>query len=154
MKISEIMTKATVTDSAGETLADAAARMWNSQTGSLLVMDGETLIGIVTERDLLRAVATGQDPKAVSIKEVMRTDVITVHPQVTLKEAARLMTTKWIRHLPIVESGTVVGIVSQRDLTGVLAEALHEPEALHKLVEASALVRERRLKRIEAGDLD
>jgi len=47
-----------------------------------------------------------------------------------------------------------VGILSQRDLTGVLAEALHEPEALHQLVEASDLIRERRLKRIEAGDLD
>jgi len=54
----------------------------------------------------------------------------------------------------VVEGSRVVGILSQRDLTGVLAEALHEPEALHQLVEASALIRERRLKRIEAGDLD
>jgi hypothetical protein len=45
-------------------------------------------------------------------------------------------------------------MISQRDLTGVLAEALHEPEALHNLVEASALTRERRLKRLEAGDYD
>lgn len=154
MKVSEIMTKATVTDSADDTLAEAAARMWNAQTGSLLVMDGEQLVGIVTERDLLRAVAGGQDPKAVPLKDVMRTEVITVDPQTSLREAAKLMATKWIRHLPIVESGRVAGIISQRDLTGMLANALHEPEALHKLVEASELVRERRLKRIEAGDLD
>lgn len=154
MKISEIMTKATVHDSADDTLADAAARMWNSQTGSLLVMDGNNLLGIVTERDLLRAVAQGQDPTKTALKDVMRTEVITVDPQTTLKDAAKLMATKWIRHLPIVENGVVVGIVSQRDLTGVLAEALHEPSALHKLVESSSLVRERRLKRIEAGDLD
>ena len=154
MKISEIMTKATVHDSADDTLADAASRMWNSQTGSLLVMDGSNLLGIVTERDLLRAVANGDDPKTTALKDVMRTDVITTGPQTTLKDAAKLMATKWIRHLPIVEHGEVVGIVSQRDLTGVLAEALHEPEALHQLVEASSLVRERRLKRIEAGDLD
>lgn len=154
MKISEIMTKATVTDSAADTLAEAAARMWNAQTGSLLVMEAEQLVGIVTERDLLRTVANGQDPKTISLKDTMRTDVITCGPQTTLKEAAKLMATKWIRHLPVVDAGRVVGIISQRDLTGVLAEALHEPEALHQLVESSSLVRERRLKRIEAGDLD
>jgi CBS domain-containing protein len=154
MKVSEIMTKATVTDAAQDTLAEAAARMWNAQTGSLLVMEGEHLVGIVTERDVLRAIAHGMDPNEVPVKDLMRTDVITVGPQTTLKEAAKLMATKWIRHLPVVEGSRVVGILSQRDLTGVLAEALHEPEALHQLVEASALIRERRLKRIEAGDLD
>ena len=154
MKVSEIMTKATVTDAAQDSLAEAAARMWNAQTGSLLVMEGENLMGIVTERDVLRAIAHGMDPNQVPLKDLMRTDVITVGPQTTLKEAAKLMATKWIRHLPVVEGSRVVGILSQRDLTGVLAEALHEPEALHQLVEASALIRERRLKRIEAGDLD
>jgi CBS domain-containing protein len=154
MKVSEIMTKATVTEAAQDSLAEAAARMWNAQTGSLLVMEGEHLLGIVTERDVLRAIAHGMDPQQVPVKDLMRTDVITVGPQTTLKEAAKLMATKWIRHLPVVEGSRVVGILSQRDLTGVLAEALHEPEALHQLVEASALVRERRLKRIEAGDLD
>jgi len=154
MKVSEIMTKATVTDAAQDSLAEAAARMWNAQTGSLLVMEGEHLVGIVTERDVLRAIAHGMDPNQVPVKDLMRTDVITVGPQTTLKEAAKLMATKWIRHLPVVEGSRVVGILSQRDLTGVLAEALHEPEALHQLVEASDLVRERRLKRIEAGDLD
>ena len=154
MKVSEIMTKATVTDAAQDTLAEAAARMWNAQTGSLLVMEGEHLLGIVTERDVLRAIAHGMDPQQVPVKDLMRTDVITVGPQTTLKEAAKLMATKWIRHLPVVEGSRVVGILSQRDLTGVLAEALHEPEALHQLVESSALIRYRRLKRIEAGDLD
>jgi CBS domain-containing protein len=148
------MTKATVTDAAQDTLAEAAARMWNAQTGSLLVMEGEHLLGILTERDVLRAIAHGMDPLQVPVKDLMRTDVITVGPQTTLKEAAKLMATKWIRHLPVVEGSKVVGILSQRDLTGVLAEALHEPEALHQLVEASALVREKRLRRIEAGDLD
>lgn len=154
MKVSEIMTKATVTDAAQDTLAEAAARMWNAQTGSLLVMEGEHLLGILTERDVLRAIAHGMDPLQVPVKDLMRTDVITVGPQTTLKEAAKLMATKWIRHLPVVEGSKVVGILSQRDLTGVLAEALHEPEALHQLVEASTLIREKRLRRIEAGDLD
>ncbi|MFN2615079.1 MAG: cyclic nucleotide-binding/CBS domain-containing protein [Actinomycetota bacterium] len=154
MKVSEVMTKAAVTDSPADTLAEAATRMWNAQTGSLLVMDGDSMLGIVTERDLLRAVATGHDPAKVTLKDVMRTEVISCGPQTTLREAAKMMATRWIRHLPVLENGRCVGIVSQRDLVGVLAEALHEPDALHALVESSSLVRERRLKRIEAGDLD
>jgi CBS domain-containing protein len=154
MKVSEIMTKAAVTDAADDSLADAANKMWHAQTGSLLVMEGERLLGIVTERDLLRTVAQGQDPTKTPLKDIMRTDVITIEPHTSMREAAKIMATKWIRHLPVVESGRVVGIISQRDLTGVLAEALHEPQALHQLIEASELVRERRLKRIEAGDLD
>jgi CBS domain-containing protein len=64
------------------------------------------------------------------------------------------MSERWIRHLPVLEGGRLVGIVSQRDLAGVLAGALNEPEDLRRLIEGSALPRERRLKRIEAGDLD
>lgn len=154
MKISEIMTTAVVTDSADDTLAGATRKMWQKQTGSLLVMDGEHLVGIITERDLLRVVAEGKDPAGLQLKDVMKPGVITIGPQTRLKEAAKLMATKWIRHLPVVDGGAVVGVLSQRDLTGVLADALNEPEALHQLVEASELVRERRLKRIEAGDLD
>jgi CBS domain-containing protein len=88
------------------------------------------------------------------VSEVMSKDLITVEPGTSLREAARIMTERWIRHLPVLEGGRLVGIVSQRDLAGVLAGALNEPEDLHRLIEASALPRERRLKRIEAGDLD
>jgi CBS domain-containing protein len=154
MKVSDIMTKAAVTDAADDSLAEGAARMWGAQTGSLLVMDGDHLLGIVTERDLLRAVGQGLDPTQVPLKEVMATDLITCGPQTSLREAARLMASKWIRHIPVVDGTRVVGVLSQRDLTGVLAEALNEPEAMHKLVESSNLIRERRLRRIEAGDLD
>ncbi len=154
MKISEIMTKAAVTDSAAETLADACDKMRHAQTSSILIMDGERMVGIVTERDVVKCIARGLDPKETTLKDVMTTDIVTIGPMTTLKEAANIMATKWIRHLPIVEGSRVVGMISQRDLTGVLAAALHEPEALHQLVEASALTRERRLKRIEAGDYD
>ncbi len=154
MKISEIMTKAAVTDSADDTLAVACDKMRHAQTSSLLVMDGDHLIGIVTERDVVKSVAHGLDPKETRLKDIMTTDIVTIGPMTTLKEAANIMASEWIRHLPIVEGSKVVGMISQRDLTGVLAGALHEPERLHQLVEASMLVRERRLKRIEAGDYD
>lgn len=153
MRISAIMTKAAVTDRPGDSLEAAARKMWDQQTGSLLVIEGEDLLGIVTERDVLKAVAIGT-PLDTPISELMSKELITVEPGTSLREAARIMTDKWIRHLPVLEAGRLVGIVSQRDLSGVLAGALNEPEDLHRLIESSGLVRERRLKRIEAGDLD
>jgi CBS domain-containing protein len=64
------------------------------------------------------------------------------------------MAERWIRHLPVVDDGKLVGILSQRDLAGVLAGALNEPEALEHLVESSELVREQRLRRVEHGAWD
>jgi CBS domain-containing protein len=154
MKISEIMTAAAVTDRPDDTLQAAAQKMREQQTGSLLVMDGDDLVGIVTERDILRAVAARVQVDQVRISEVMTKDLVTVDPGTSLRDAARIMTERWIRHLPVLEGHRLVGVVSQRDLAGVLAGALNEPEALQQLIEASELVRERRLKRIEHGDLD
>jgi CBS domain-containing protein len=153
VRISAIMTEAAVTDRPDDDLAAAARKMWEQQTGSLVVLDGPALVGIVTERDILRAVATGT-PLDTPVSEVMSKDVITVEPGTSLREAAGIMTERWIRHLPVVEGGRLVGVVSQRDLAGVLAGALNEPEDLHRLIESSGLVRERRLRRIEHGDLD
>jgi CBS domain-containing protein len=153
MRISDVMTEAAVTDRPGDSLEQAARKMWQQQTGSLLVLEGNDLVGIVTERDVLKAVATGMALDT-PISAVMSKDLITVGPGTSLREAAGIMTEKWIRHLPVLDGGKLVGIVSQRDLSGVLAGALNEPEGLHRLIESSELVRERRLKRIEAGDLD
>jgi CBS domain-containing protein len=153
VRISSIMTEAAVTDRPDDDLAAAARKMWDQQTGSLLVLDGEELLGIITERDVLRAVATGT-ALSTPVSAVMSKDLITVEPGTSLREAARIMTERWIRHLPVLEAGRLVGVVSQRDLAGVLAGALNEPEDLHRLIESSGLVRERRLRRIEHGDLD
>src|SRR6266571_9446853 len=121
MRVSEIMTGAAVIDSSDDTLAEAARKMWKQQTGSLLVTDGDDLIGILTERDVLKAVATGVKLEEARIAEVMTKDVVTVGPGTSLREAAKIMADRWIRHLPVVDVDTVVGIISQRDLAGVLA---------------------------------
>ncbi len=154
MRVSEIMTSATVTDQPDDTLAEAARKMWKQQTGSLLVIDGDDLVGIITERDVLKAVAAGAAINEIRLSEVMSKDLVTVGPGTSLREAAKLMAERWIRHLPVLDAGKLVGVLSQRDLAGVLAGALNEPDALHQLVEASELVRERRLKRIEHGVWD
>ena len=153
MRVSEIMTNAAVIDHSDDTVAEAARKMWKQQTGSLLVMDGDDLVGIITERDVLKATATGTRMDT-SIAEVMSKDLVTVGPGTSLREAAKVMAERWIRHLPVVDGGKVVGIISQRDLVGVLAGALNEPEALAQLIEASELVRERRLRRVEHGVWD
>ena len=148
------MTSAAVTDSPDDTLSEAAAKMRQQQTGSLLVMDGNTLAGIVTERDVLRIVGSGQDPKSVSLRDAMTTDVVTVRPDSSIREAAQIMFDKWFRHLPVTEEGgRVVGIISLRDLLTLVAEGMENPEPLTRLT-GHKLVRDRRLERVEAGDLD
>ena len=154
MRVSEIMTEAAVLDQADDTLVEAARKMWKQQTGSLLVVDGEDLVGIITERDILKAVAQGTSLDQATISDVMSKDPTTVGPGTSLREAAKIMAERWIRHLPVVDGGKLVGILSQRDLAGILAGALNEPEALEQLVEASELVRERRLRRVEHGVWD
>jgi CBS domain-containing protein len=154
MKVSDIMTSATLTESADDTLADASAKMWQSQTGSLLIVEGSKLIGIVTERDVLRTVAGGSDPKAVAIKDVMTTDVVTIQPDTKLKDAADLMFKHWFRHLPVTTSeGDIVGIISTRDLLRIVSAGMEEPQNLAALT-GHKLARDIRLDRIEAGDLD
>ncbi len=154
VKVSDLMTQAAVTDAPDDTLAEAAAKMRSQQTGSLLIMEGDTLAGIVTERDLLKVVGAGQDPKNVSLRDVMTKDVVTIGPDETVQDAARIMFEKWFRHLPVTTSdGGVAGIISLRDLLSLVAEGMEDPEPLQKLT-GHKLVRDRRLERIEAGDLD
>nr|WP_246400656.1 CBS domain-containing protein [Jiangella mangrovi] len=146
------MTSATITDSTTGTLRSAAELMWKQQTGSLVIVDGDTIAGIITERDVLRAVGRGADPDQEPIADVMTRDVITAEPDTHVRDAARLMAQHWIRHLPIVDDGRLAGILSQRDVIGVFAALWYEngvPE-----IDVDNLVRERRLARIEAGDLD
>jgi CBS domain-containing protein len=154
VKVSEVMTAAAVTDASDDTLAEASSKMWQQQTGSLLVMEGSKLIGIVTERDLLKFVGEGGDPKSVSLRDVMTKDVVTVDPDTTVKDAAHIMFDHWFRHLPVVgEDGSVHGVISLRDLLTLVSEARDEPAHLEELT-GHKLVRDMRLDRIEAGDLD
>jgi CBS domain-containing protein len=152
VEVADVMTRASITESPRESIKEAAARMWSQQTGSVLVMESEQLLGIVTERDVLQAVAQGVDVDTTPVRSIMTTQVMTVAPDTPLHEAARQMAAGWIRHLPVVEGDRVVGMVSQRDLVGVFASLRSDPEA--DQLATDDLVRERRLARIEHGDLD
>jgi CBS domain-containing protein len=150
--VSEVMTKASITESASEPIKAAASRMWAQQTGSLLVMEGESLIGIITERDVMKCIARGLDVNATPVSAVMTRGVQTVSPYTSVGDAARQMASRWIRHLPVVEDGRVVGMVSQRDLVGIFAALAKEPDSVE--LASDQLVSQQRLVRIESGDLD
>lgn len=100
-----------------DTVRAAARRMAECRIGALLVMEGDRLIGIVTERDIsIRVVAAGRDPETTTIEAAMTTDPVTVTPGATVRDALELMADRHLRHLPVLEAGRVVGIVSIRDL--------------------------------------
>jgi CBS domain-containing protein len=122
MRVADVMSRAMVADSANDALSHAADLMWSKQTGSLLVMEDGALLGIITERDVMKAVARGVDLDQTPVSAVMTTSVLTVTPETELTEAARHMADRWIRHLPVVVDGEVAGMVSQRDLCRVFAD--------------------------------
>lgn len=102
----------------GAMVRDAVAIMNEHLIGSLLVLDGPRLIGIFTERDVLvRVVGDGRDPATVRVGEVMTRQIMVVEPDTTVQQAMSLMTTRRCRHLPVLEDGRVVGLISIGDLT-------------------------------------
>jgi CBS domain-containing protein len=101
-----------------ESSLQAATVMSGHKVGSLLVMDGRAIVGIITERDLLeRVVARARDPKSTSVDDVTTTEVFCCRPETTLEEARTVMKNRRIRHLPVVDDGgRLHGLVSIGDL--------------------------------------
>jgi CBS domain-containing protein len=111
---------------------DAIALMAERSIGSLLVMQGEELKGIVTERDYARKVILkGRSSETTSVGEVMSTTLITAKPEQTVDECMALMTEKRIRHLPVVAGNRVIGLISIGDL--VQAIISDQQEAIEQL---------------------
>lgn len=125
MLVGEIMHPDVMTASASDSFADVAKMMRAHGISSVVVLDGKKLQGIVTERDIVNLVAEGGDPNTTTVEGGMtRLDLITVDPKTEVADAAEQMVSKNIRHLPIVDGGNVVGIVSIRDMTRWAAEEL------------------------------
>jgi len=98
------------------TVLEALKRLAQHDIGALLVMEGEKLLGIFSERDYARKlVLLGRFSKDTRVEEVMTPEVVTVRPETDLAEAMRLMTEHRVRHLPVVEGGKVVGVISIGD---------------------------------------
>ena len=98
----------------------AAARMRDSQVRSLVVLGGNHLLGILTEHDLLRAAAEDADVRFATVAEYMTHDPMSVSPDTDVREVIKAMLELDFRHLPVVRSGAVVGMVSLRDLVDMV----------------------------------
>ncbi len=110
---------------------DAIAEMNRHRIGAIVVLDGPRLVGIFTERDVLRrVVGAGVDPKRALVAEVMSAEVITIAPDATMEQTMTIFTEKRCRHLPVVSGGQLRGVISIGDITRWMADA-HRTEAEH-----------------------
>ena len=105
-----------------DSLEEAARRMRGNEVGSLVVMHDHRCVGIITERDLTRAIADGSDPRRTTVAGYMSIRPITVSPETGIREAAAEMLETEVRHLPVGVGGELIGMVSLRDLLTVVVE--------------------------------
>ena len=106
-----------VTIGADESVADAARLMNERGIGGLVVMDRDQMVGIFTERDVLRrVVAEKRDPAATPVREVMTSPVVTCGLDAPLEQCVELVTSKRIRHIPVLEEGQLCGIITSGDM--------------------------------------
>ena len=117
MQLTDVMSTSLVAVTPETRVGDAARRMVEYDVGAAIVLaDGDDLVGVITERDLLRCVSEGIDP-SVPVSDRMTRHVLTASPQTELAEAMALMVDGHFRHLPVVnDEGHVIGLASMRDL--------------------------------------
>ena len=115
----------------GTVVFDAIQLMAEKNVGALLVTEGPKLLGILTERDYTRKIALkGKSSKQTAVREII-SEAVTVHPEHTIEECMRLMTEHRVRHLPVIEEGNLVGIVSIGDLVNWIISA--QTSTIHQL---------------------
>jgi CBS domain-containing protein len=117
-RIRELMTSNPRSLESGSTVTEAARLMRDEDAGIIPVVEGEKLVGTVTDRDIaIRVVAEGRSPESVTVGEIASRELVTIDPQQDLDEALRLMARHQVRRLPVVEEdGKLVGIVAQADV--------------------------------------
>jgi CBS domain-containing protein len=126
MKVSDLHQQRVFTAEAEETLEEAADRMRWHAVGALPVFDGHRLVGIITERDLTAAIADGVDPETTPVGSYMTPAPAVLGPDSDLGEAARAMLELGVRHVPIVDHGRLLAVLSIRDLLAAETPAAAE----------------------------
>lgn len=116
--VRDAMTSNPCTIDAGKDVVYAAKMMKDEDVGVAPIVEGDQLVGVLTDRDIaIKVVAEGKDPKTTNVRDIASTNIVTVDPQQALDEALRLMAKHRVRRLPVVEEdGKVVGILAQADV--------------------------------------
>ena len=117
-QIRELMTSNPCSIDADKSVSYAAKMMKQEDVGLAPIVEGDKLVGTVTDRDIaIRVVAEGKDPESTTVREIASTQLVTIDPQQSLDEALRLMAQHQVRRLPVVEEdGKLVGVVAQADV--------------------------------------
>jgi CBS domain-containing protein len=122
-----------ISASPGQTVYEALRKMAEHDVGALIVMEGEQLVGVFSERDYARKIILhGKSSKDTLVREIMTGNVITVRPGQTVDDCMGLMTDRRIRHLPVLEDGRVIGVISIGD---VVKEMLSEQKFIIEQLE-------------------
>jgi CBS domain-containing protein len=122
VNVGELMSKPTCLVDPETTLAEATTMMGEQRVGSALVIEADRLMGILTERDIVRAMSTAHDAPARPVVEWMTKRPTTVAPGTPVRDALRTMVEGGFRHLPIMEGDALVGVLSMRDIAKALAD--------------------------------
>jgi len=120
----------------GAAVLDAVRMMADRHVGALLVMQGDNLTGIISERDYARKVILlGRSSAHTPVRDIMSAPVLTVQPETTVEKCMQIMTEQRVRHLPVAEGGRIVGMVSIGDLVkAVIAEQQQQIEQLESYI--------------------
>jgi CBS domain-containing protein len=130
---------AVLTIESGKTVSEAVKAMTNAKVGSILVFEKNTLKGIFTERDVLnKVVAKDIDVNSAKVDDFMSTDLITCDTHDTIEEVSRIMSSARKRHIPVVEKGKLIGLVTSGDImASVLEDRKIEIEHLHNYIQGN-----------------
>jgi CBS domain-containing protein len=128
---------------ATETVYHAIEMMAKENIGAVLVTEGERIVGICSERDYARKVILkGHDSRTTQVKEIMTEEMVTVHPETTLEQCMVLMTKYHVRHLPVVDDGHLIGLVSIGDVVqSVIADKENLISDLQDYIEGLSILR-------------
>jgi CBS domain-containing protein len=117
MKVREAMAKTVRSAKKTDKVGDVAKQMKQEDAGFIPVVDGEQLIGVITDRDIvINCIAEGHDPRGETAEHLMSKKVTTIGPDDDIEEAGRTMARQEIRRLPVVENGRLVGVLSHGNL--------------------------------------
>lgn len=140
MQVRDLMKAPVLTAAPGDTAADVARTMEERKVGAVIVCEGKQVAGIFTDRDFLHVAAKRLDPTTAAVRDHMTAGIQSVSPRDDIAVACRRMVEGRFRHLPVVEKGDLVGMISMRDLLTWAAREMFAADELPRIEESQQLI--------------